>query len=320
MKNTLTVIIPFLNEGIEIERTVRSVRMTAGSTIPIILVNDNSTDDYNYEKIGRDYGLSYHKNPYRQGVAASRDIGISYCDTKYFLLLDGHMRFYEKNWHHKLIAKLDESDNNLLCCQCRSLDEAGKIKDDKINSSFAAMINFESRINQRVFLDTLWIKKDPEPDKSHINVPCILGASYACSKTYWQKLNGLDGLVSFGLDEQYISLKVWLSGGNCILMKDIVVGHIFRTPGKAVPYFIPRVDMMYNKLLIINTLFSEPLKEESHKILRELYPFEYQSALFRITLNRDKTETLGNEYARLNSRNIESFIEFNNSFSPFPEN
>jgi len=43
-----------------------------------------------------------------------------------------------------------------------------------------------------------------------MKVPCILGDSYASSKKFWKKIKGLNGLKSFGLDEQYLSLKTWL--------------------------------------------------------------------------------------------------------------
>ena len=47
--NELTAIIPFLNEGIEIANTLQSIRSTVGDTIDILLINDCSTDEFNYE-------------------------------------------------------------------------------------------------------------------------------------------------------------------------------------------------------------------------------------------------------------------------------
>lgn len=54
-----------------------------------------------------------------------------------------------------------------------------------------------------------------------------------------------------------------------------------------------------------------------HEKLKKLYPFDYHISLFRIKLNQDKVLYYRNEYAKtLNSRSIESFIEFNNLFIP----
>ena len=71
--NELTAIIPFLNEGNEIEKTLSSIRSTAGDTIDVLLINDCSTDDFDYETTALQFNVQYHKNRERLGVAASRD-------------------------------------------------------------------------------------------------------------------------------------------------------------------------------------------------------------------------------------------------------
>jgi glycosyltransferase involved in cell wall biosynthesis len=53
--NKLTAIIPFLNEGIEIEQTLASIRETAGDEVDIIVINDNSHDDTDYETVAGKY-------------------------------------------------------------------------------------------------------------------------------------------------------------------------------------------------------------------------------------------------------------------------
>ena len=52
----LTVIIPFQNEGYEVEKTVTSVRGTA-KDVKIMLIDDNSNDGYNYKKVAEIFGL-----------------------------------------------------------------------------------------------------------------------------------------------------------------------------------------------------------------------------------------------------------------------
>lgn len=118
----LTLIIPFLNEGIEIENTVRSIRETAGSSVEILLINDSSTDAFQYQEIAAMYSCNYHVNTERFGVAASRDLGIAMIGTPYYLLLDGHMRFYDSKWVSRLIDELEQDDRVLLCCQTKALN------------------------------------------------------------------------------------------------------------------------------------------------------------------------------------------------------
>ena len=96
--NKLTAIISFINEGAEIERTVSSIRETAGGEVDILLINDCSEDDTDYEAVSKQYNARYCGNTIRQGAARSRDIGVERCETPYFILFDGHMRFYQNNW------------------------------------------------------------------------------------------------------------------------------------------------------------------------------------------------------------------------------
>ena len=105
----LTIIIPFLNEGEEIANTLSSIQDTATGMPAILLINDASTDGYNYRTVAEQYNCDYIQHEERLGVAESRNEGVRTCNTPYFLLLDGHMRFYEKGWDEKLLALLQEN-------------------------------------------------------------------------------------------------------------------------------------------------------------------------------------------------------------------
>lgn len=62
--NKLTVLIPFMNEGEEVAATVRDVRRTAGMGVDVIVVNDCSTDGYDYKKDLEQYKITYIENNY----------------------------------------------------------------------------------------------------------------------------------------------------------------------------------------------------------------------------------------------------------------
>ncbi|WP_303011998.1 glycosyltransferase family 2 protein [uncultured Bacteroides sp.] len=94
----LTVIIPFLNEKEEVRNTVKSLRESSDQCFKIILINDCSTDGYDYKKIAEDFETQYIEPSKRMGVAASRDEGVSKCNTDYFLFLDAHMRVFQRDW------------------------------------------------------------------------------------------------------------------------------------------------------------------------------------------------------------------------------
>lgn len=227
-KNKLTLIIPFLNEKEEVKNTVASARHFAGDAIDILVINDHSTDGYNYRNDLDPYHVIYIYNEQRLGVAASRDRGVSLCKTPFFLLLDAHMRFYEDKWPERLCTLLEEDERCVLCCQTRYLykNEYGDVSvSEKAVSSFGA---YMPCIKGDYIPDIRWNSVETCPGQSVEAIPAVLGAGYAASKTYWQHLRGLEGLLYYGSDESYISCKVWMEGGRCLLVKDVVIGHIYR--------------------------------------------------------------------------------------------
>lgn len=60
--NKLSVCISFLNEGKEVGRTVRSIRKTTGNNVDIVIINDASTDGYDYESDLKGLNVNYILN------------------------------------------------------------------------------------------------------------------------------------------------------------------------------------------------------------------------------------------------------------------
>jgi len=276
MKKELTIIIPFLNEGEEVERTLASLKNKTKEKYDIILINDCSNDGYDYKVIAQKFGAKYILNEHRLGVARCRDMGVEMSRTDYFLLLDAHMRVYDAKWYDKLMNHIRNSQSTLFCCQSKVLlNICGAIKEVETlasNTTFGAYIKLNPHGVD--FLDAAWITNSSnETNDKDVTftqeIPCVLGAGYACSKNYWIYLHGLSGLQKYGIDEQFISLKVWMSGGKCELIKDVVFGHIYRN---IAPYEIKSIDIIYNKLLTARILFpveyidayEELLKRECH--------------------------------------------------------
>ena len=257
----LTVIIPFLNEGDELAMTVSEIRRTVGNAVDVIVINDCSFDGRAYHEELAKYEVYYIVNRHRLGVAASRDLGVSLCQTPYFLFLDAHMRFYDSNWVNRIVEELQADDRQLICCQGRFLhkdEKTGEIDNGEgLPMAYGAFSPFR---NESIWPDIAWNYKETNIGQSTQNIPTVLGAAYAASKRYWERLLGLRGLHNYGADEQFISLKVWLEGGRCTLLKDVVVGHIYR---KQSPYKILGRDSVYNLLLIGKLLFPAAMFSET---------------------------------------------------------
>lgn len=299
----LTIIIPFLNEGVEVERTVASIRETATETPDIILINDASEDGYDYQSVADKYGCSYILHETRAGVANSRQEGIEKSKTDYFLLLDGHMRFYEKGWDKLLLQHLRENPRALICCQTNELNknEDGEVVEkNQDHKPFGAYIDFN-------IFHVRWNYTDPAPFSNLAEIACVYGAAYACNKVYWTYLHGLNGLQSYGADEQLISIKVWMEGGKCLLAKDITVGHIYR---KRFPYEVMKTHIAYNQLYTEELLLPYPMKEKLFANHRQICRRQFTEAYKALQGNYKEVKT-EKEYLKSILGSSDNFLNYN---------
>ena len=304
--NKLTLIIPFLNEKDEVAKTVQSVRYFVKDKVDIIVINDQSNDSYNYREELSSYNITYIYNIERKGVAASRDYGISICKTPYFLLLDAHMRFYDAKWVDKIVDLLEKDDRRLLCCQTRFLekDDNGSVYlNKKCPKTFGAYILSDK---EHYYPTVTWKYSESSPNENIEQIPIVLGAGYATSKRYWERIKGLKGLMCYGCDEVYMSLKVWMEGGKCLLLKDIEIGHIYR---KRSPYKRYSEEEVYNHLLISYLLFPQSLYCMSNAIAlhKDRITYHAATALFNEQINN--IEQLKNDYKQIITCPFKSVIK-----------
>lgn len=228
----LTAIIPFMNEGSEVERTVANIRLT--SNINIILIDDASTDGYDYQEIAKIYNCKYYRNSHRLGVAGSRNKGVQLCETEFFVLLDAHMRFGSLHWQAPMITLLSENPKRLICTNSAVITKTEYGGYEGEVSCFQQVSKAAGAAVNKNF-HAYWTYKSATED-SIIKVPCVIGAVYASSKTWWNIIGGLEGLTEFGDDEPLMSIKTWLSGGEVLLLKDLKVGHVYRDENNKMPY------------------------------------------------------------------------------------
>lgn len=109
----LTACICFRNEGDEVAETVRSVMETTQHT-RVLLVDDCSDDGYDYRAVADRWGCDYKRMDKRCGSVGTKDWAGRNAASEYFVLLDGHMRFYEKDWDLRLIRLLDKNPKSII--------------------------------------------------------------------------------------------------------------------------------------------------------------------------------------------------------------
>lgn len=234
----LTVVLAFYNENVEVEKTVASVRATSNKFIPIILVNDDSDDGCDYKAIADIYDCEYYEMPEKSGPSMSKNYGVSKVKTPYFLLLDAHMRMYNDGWDDYMLDNaLKKYNNAIFCSQCFTIH---KRWEEDINVYSKELWNKTWFLNHGAFfglgikkpsIQAWWganviYNKASWKDDKVVPISCVMGASYASSKSWWDYIHGYNGLRGYGDEEFFISMKTWQAGGKVLSIKNIGIGHI----------------------------------------------------------------------------------------------
>lgn len=297
----LSIVIPFLNEKDNLAKTLYSIDSTKSEDVEIILVDDCSDDRFDYSTVAENYNCKLYRNPYRKGVAKCRDIGVNSAKSDNILLLDAHMKFFDKDWVGKISEHLKFKKTRLYCAKSIVLDESWNISGDILGAG--ATIDF---YNPKNFFEPDWLNEKLVEGE----ISCVLGAAYFFDRDYYLHIGGLSGLSQWGCDEQYLSIKYFMSGGEIRLASDISVGHVYRSRS---PYTIMNGVSSFNKLLSLYCLSTEKEFEILEPIIRKGIKC-YDLQMNNIRRNIDLIGKIRSyNKAALRENSLFDFIEFNST-------
>ena len=304
----ITLIITALNENDEVNKTLKSLfDNTNKELFDVIVVNDGSFENKvskGWVNIPKKYPVKVIHHKIRHGIHVSRTEGVDYAETPYIGFLNARMRF-EAGWLEKVLSELDKDQKAIYCTTSKILDEKGE-HDTTINNGYlyGAEIVFhqesEDHIYKHRILYPKWIY---EKKKGTYEVPCVLGAMYFMTKKWFQFIGGLEGLSSYGSDEEFLSLKTWIFGGKCKIISDISVGNVYR---KVKTYNDNIEDFLFNRYLISYLLFS-------HKDFKKVVNWYSESDYFnlmnlRFALNINQYIGLKIKYSKLTINNYNNYL------------
>lgn len=249
-----SLIITYRNEGEQVYKTCLSfLEHCQKEMFEFIVVNDASNDNYDYSELRKISNLTYIENKERKGVGGSRDIGAMKAKGKYLLILDGHMRVFDD-----VLQKIADTISlypreTLFCCQSIPIktEKDGTLLINKNPYSRACTVKTTMNIE---FLEYQW---DTFRDNDIMNVlpiQCVMGADYIIDREYYIYLHGLNGLQQYGMDEQFLSAKVFMNGGKIYLLRDIRIAHFYRNSNESIPYKNVPLCKILNKLIILYLL------------------------------------------------------------------
>ena len=149
-----------------------------------------------------------------------------------------------------------------------------------------------------------------------VPVPLLLGADYMMSVEFWNKIHGLEGLLSWGQDETLLSLKTWLAGSKVYLIQDMIFGHVYRNKR---PYNAIAIEMNSN-YIYCNYLFAKDDKdyEELNWLYEKYLGHDWYMKAYDCFMERFEEAKAFKEYFynEVATQTMEWFWEFNYNADP----
>ena len=294
----LTVVISSLNEGKEINETVKSIKET--SDAKIIVIDDGSWPKVNVK------GVRLVRNDVRKGRPASLDAGVEMARTPFIFLANARMRFKE-GWTEG-IEYLKKEPETVFCTTSVCLEYGNTDFKDRPRRYGAEILYYHRhpKLGYQI-LDPKWLKEGKE---DIYEVPCVLGANYFITKKWYQKLKGFEGLHTWGGMDVFLSLKSWMAGGKCKIIKPIEIGNIYRddpqkTPAECKYTFIPE-DKFWNQIFTAFTLLQEG---EATQLLTKLKAKKhYQMLVNRLHYFRPQIKEYKDYFNSIKKVNVMNYI------------
>lgn len=301
MTPLLTVAFPTFHEPANAVNTAHSIRETTDADVEIVCVDDGSQDlpvefpDYLRVKL--------FKTSTRIGSPAARHLAAVRANGTHILQCDCHCRF-DKGWYEALTEMAFRGDRykTVHCARMIALDRDHPTLSNNNGVYSGAEFNF---CKNGKSLEAVWSPEKPGDD---YELSAVMGSAYSYNRHWYLKLNPHRYLRSFGNEEESLSLKCWLAGGEIRLLKTVRVGHIFRTAKDRVPYVIRHSSLFYNRLFLIKTCLPE---DQQARFINAIQPkdIQFHKAMAMIEDDAHLIELARVENSLLFTQSFESFCK-----------
>ncbi|XP_059182923.1 polypeptide N-acetylgalactosaminyltransferase 11 [Centropristis striata] len=285
-----SVVICFFNEASSaLLRTVHSVldRTPHALLHQVILVDDHSTleelkddlDRYVSEELqGKKVKLV--RNQKREGLIRGRMIGASHATGEVLVFLDSHCEVNEA-WLQPLLAPIQRERRTVVCpvIDIISADTLSYSPSPIVRGGFNWGLHFKWDPVPPAELS------GPEGATGPIRSPTMAGGLFAMDRKYFNELGQYDaGMDIWGGENLEISFRIWMCGGQLIIVPCSRVGHIFR---KRRPYGSPGgQDTMAHNSLRLAHVWMDEYKEQYLSLRPELRDRSYGDVSERVALRR----------------------------------
>lgn len=240
---SLSIIIPVLNDPIEIHLTIASIRETAGSEPEIIVIDDASPDPVVPEDTFAN--VRWIRNDKRLGGGAARHLGVLKARGSHVLFTDSHMRF-TPGWYANAMERIQDRPTTVHCGSCLGLNENNMDVTNPEGVYRGAKLNYlgsdPNQVSKKQVLEGVWNGPEVKDDDQ---IECLMGACYFWPREFFLHTGGMTVLRQWGSEEPFTSIKAYLCGGDIRFMENVKIGHKFRRDS---PYETHWATLVYNKI------------------------------------------------------------------------
>ena len=279
---SVSVIIPCRNDQKWLNLTLASLFEGQNpDDLDVIVVDDCS----NPAVVVTEYPVRVLRNNLHKGVGYSFDRGVFVAKSDTIVLMGSDVLVERRSWLTACINTAKQYPNAICCAISAHLSPEMLDTRKATKFTYGADLRFfmewydaptsAVELTDQYHLDFLRAASINE-FSAHV-VPCLIGAFYITTKSWYNHIGGWDtdpsvklsGHQQWGALEPWISIKTWLAGGE-IRVVPISTGHIYHRYLKTADVLGSRgfrADYQwYNKLYIVETMFSD----YEHKTFKDL--------------------------------------------------
>ncbi|MDW8801300.1 glycosyltransferase [Clostridium sp. A1-XYC3] len=259
-----SVIVPCKNEVDSIKWTIDSIKNSQNNlSYEIIIVDDGSTDrSCNF--------IDENKEAYKNiriirtengGTAGARNIGAEAAEGKYLFFCDAHVKVPDY-WIDNLIETLEKNDADAVAATIKVMDGEAR--------------GYGGTWNNK--LQFTWLGK---PEETVAEIPFLSGGALAIKRDVFQEIGGFDkNFEVYGVEDQEISLKLWLFGYKVVINCSVEVEHLYKEKRC---YEVTYLNVQYNFLCMVYSHFGYDNLVKAIRAAKELPSFD--EAMAKVIVN-----------------------------------
>lgn len=275
--NSLTVVLPFYNDGRAVVDAVASIRRKVGHSVDIVVVNDQSNDGFPYYESLRPYDVDYVYSAEHVGICRSLLLGVGRASTDYILYLDPRYRLLGAGWVGFVSETLSESSGMLL--GLRSAEYVGACEFCFSEKDTSGLLEFEGGRFE--------------------DIKGVFSGAWAVEKKRLIRMEPFVELTQNTGDTSVLLSALYRACVSVAMSKQVYKHKAVDMPCH---YSMLEEEVIYNQLLVANLFMSTVEKCRKHSMLLSANKFRYHIASLMIN---DNAEAVSSARCRLGIRPVE---------------